>query len=111
MLILPSRFDGWGVVVNESIQAKVPVICSNHAGSSCIIKKWGCGTCYDGWSKNALKNSIKEIYKHKEKKLKKFNKMNNEACKSLLPKNGARFILHSILSNKNEVVFSNDWYI
>ena len=32
LFILPSRFDGWGAVVNEALMCGVPVICSDRCG-------------------------------------------------------------------------------
>lgn len=37
LLILPSRFDGWGAVVNEALIRGIPVITSNKCGASCLI--------------------------------------------------------------------------
>ena len=37
LLILPSRFDGWGAVVNEALIRGVPVIVSDKCGASCLI--------------------------------------------------------------------------
>jgi glycosyltransferase involved in cell wall biosynthesis len=34
VFILPSRYDGWGVVVNQAIGAGLPVICSNAVGAA-----------------------------------------------------------------------------
>lgn len=34
LLILPSQFDGWGAVINESLSVGTPVICSNSSGAS-----------------------------------------------------------------------------
>ena len=31
--MLPSRYDGWGVVVNQAIGAGLPVICSDAVGA------------------------------------------------------------------------------
>jgi len=31
--VLPSRYDGWGVVVNQAIAAGLPVICSDQVGA------------------------------------------------------------------------------
>lgn len=45
-LVLPSRYDGWGVVVNEALMAGVPVICSDGAGASAMVKRWDCGIVY-----------------------------------------------------------------
>ncbi len=33
VFILPSRYDGWGVVVNQAIGAGLPVICSDAVGA------------------------------------------------------------------------------
>jgi glycosyltransferase involved in cell wall biosynthesis len=35
--VLPSNWDGWGAVVNESLYYGVPVICSDTCGSSCLV--------------------------------------------------------------------------
>lgn len=36
LLVLPSRFDGWGAVVNEALQSGTPVVCSDAAGAACV---------------------------------------------------------------------------
>ena len=33
LFVLPSRYDGWGVVVNQAIAAGLPVICSDQVGA------------------------------------------------------------------------------
>lgn len=38
LLVLPSRFDGWGAVVNEALMVGTPVICSNRCGASDVIE-------------------------------------------------------------------------
>jgi len=38
VLILPSRWDGWGAVVNEALMSGVPVICSDYCGSADLIQ-------------------------------------------------------------------------
>ncbi|MEZ4918234.1 MAG: glycosyltransferase [Saprospiraceae bacterium] len=39
LVILPSRFDGWGAIVNESLMVGTPVVCSNMAGASDLINE------------------------------------------------------------------------
>jgi glycosyltransferase involved in cell wall biosynthesis len=48
LLVLPSRYDGWGVVVNEALQAGIPVVASDHVGASAMIRHWDCGVVYAG---------------------------------------------------------------
>ncbi len=38
VFVLPSRHDGWGVVVNEALLRGVPVICSDHCGASDLLQ-------------------------------------------------------------------------
>ena len=38
LLVLPSRFDGWGAVVNEALGAGTPVLVSDRCGSSVLIR-------------------------------------------------------------------------
>lgn len=37
ILILPSKFDGWGVVATESFMAGVPILVSNNCGSKDLV--------------------------------------------------------------------------
>ena len=61
VLVLPSRYDGWGVVVNEAIMAGVPVICSNQVGASVVIEKWRCGNIFLSEEVHDLENRLKEL--------------------------------------------------
>jgi len=38
LLILPSRFDGWGAVVNEALTCGVSVVCSDACGAADLIE-------------------------------------------------------------------------
>ena len=41
LLVLPSRFDGWGAVINESLMRGVPAICSDYCGASdLLMERW-----------------------------------------------------------------------
>ena len=37
LLVLPSKFDGWGAVVNEALHAGVPVVLSSAVGSADLL--------------------------------------------------------------------------
>lgn len=38
LLILPSVFDGWGMVVNEALQSHIPVLISDQCGAKELVK-------------------------------------------------------------------------
>jgi glycosyltransferase involved in cell wall biosynthesis len=41
LLVLPSRFDGWGAVINDALMAGVPVICTDYCGASeLLLEDW-----------------------------------------------------------------------
>lgn len=46
-LVLPSRHDGWGVVVNEAICAGTPVICSSRCGAAELVERFSAGVVFD----------------------------------------------------------------
>ena len=33
VFVLPSRYDGWGVVVNQALGAGLPILCSDQVGA------------------------------------------------------------------------------
>jgi glycosyltransferase involved in cell wall biosynthesis len=42
-VVLPSRYDGWGAVVNEALQQGVPVLASDNVGASALVRASGAG--------------------------------------------------------------------
>ncbi|GMQ92177.1 MAG: hypothetical protein BMS9Abin11_1498 [Gammaproteobacteria bacterium] len=61
ILVLPSRHDGWGVVVNEALMAGVPVICSDQVGASAVVKKWQCGSIFASESVSDLVDKLEKL--------------------------------------------------
>jgi glycosyltransferase involved in cell wall biosynthesis len=47
LLVLPSRFDGWGAVVNEAIASGVKVICSDRCGAAILLVDPAIGSVFD----------------------------------------------------------------
>lgn len=46
VFVLPSRHDGWGVVVNEALLQGVPVIASENVGAACLVEASGAGAIF-----------------------------------------------------------------
>jgi len=57
--LLPSRHDGWGAVVNESLMAGTPVICSSACGAAELVRQPWLGTVFRSGSVEDLAKALK----------------------------------------------------
>ncbi|MBN2715973.1 MAG: glycosyltransferase [Deltaproteobacteria bacterium] len=76
--LLASHHDGWGVVVNESLLAGTPVICSNACGASAMIKSSLAGQVFQAGATGSLATCI-------EQQIRK-GKLSNESRQTLVDK-------------------------
>jgi glycosyltransferase involved in cell wall biosynthesis len=95
LLVLPSRYDGWGVVVNEALMAGVPVVCSDCVGAGVVVDAWGCGTTFSSEDVPDLKAKLRDLVLHPDK-LTRMSAAATEAGKALDPALAGRFIYDSI---------------
>ena len=65
VLVLPSRYDGWGAVVNEALQLGLYVVCSNHCGSKTLIENEQIGVIFCSYRR--LLSQLRYIVHNKEK--------------------------------------------
>ena len=59
LLVLPSRWDGWGAVVNEALMRGVPVICSNYCGAADLLVSPELGTVVKAGSVASLQTALR----------------------------------------------------
>lgn len=59
-LILPSRWDGWGAVVNESLMVGTPAVVSSCCGVASIIVDNLCGQVFPEGDSTALANMLEQ---------------------------------------------------
>jgi len=96
--ILPSTSETFGAVVNESLIAGVPVICSNLAGASCLINEKN-GKTFNPTDKEELLSIFnEELIKNREKQM---NSTNDVKCLMPFTFNERIFELMAFLINKN----------
>ena len=77
--ILPSTWEPFGAVVNESLIAGIPVICSNLAGATCLINNEN-GVTINPFDKDELLSVLNAVF------CKKVSSINNvSAHNSLMP--------------------------
>lgn len=58
VLILPSRWDGWGAVVNEALHRGVPVLCSDACGAKSLIRSGVNGAVFRRESVESIREKI-----------------------------------------------------
>lgn len=68
LLIVPSKYETWGLVINEGMASDLPVICTiNCSGSRDLIKKGNNGFIYNLNDINFLKKTIIKVSSDKKK--------------------------------------------
>lgn len=58
LLVLPSRSDGWGAVVNEALMCGIPVICSNQCGAADLLRAPWLGDVFRSGSAASLQRVL-----------------------------------------------------
>ncbi|MEA5553512.1 glycosyltransferase family 4 protein [Anabaena cylindrica UHCC 0172] len=65
LFVLPSRYDGWGVVVNQAVGAGLPIICSDAVGAAYdLIKPGENGYLFPSENIDALVEILKNYIQH-----------------------------------------------
>jgi len=58
LFVLPSRFDGWGAVVNEALMQGVPVLCSDRCGARDLLAEPWRGEVFKADSVESLRDVL-----------------------------------------------------
>jgi glycosyltransferase involved in cell wall biosynthesis len=74
LLILPSVFDGWGMVINEALQVHVPVLISDQCGAKELVRNNQNGLIFQHDSIESLVENLQkflDLSYEKKKKMKR----------------------------------------
>ena len=109
-LVLPSKFDGWGVVVNESILAGVPVICSDNVGAGTLIEKFGAGKLFFLGDDHHLISLLEKLVNDID-----FRRKMKHACvrasREISPKVAAMHVVKALQASiSNTAIPHSPWY-
>lgn len=66
ILVLPSKHDGWGAVVNEALTMGLYVVCSDACGAKYLIKNSTLGLVFCSNSKEDLRNVLISCHDNKD---------------------------------------------
>lgn len=110
LLALPSRYDGWGVVVNEAICAGVPVVCSDQVGASVLTRTYGAGTTFLSGKSQALAHVLAEIQDNKDV-LQEMRRATATAAAAIQPEVAAGYMLRVIAAQAGDKAsVPSPWY-
>lgn len=92
LLVLPSHYDGWGVVVNEALCANVPVLCSDRVGARVLVESFGAGLIFPCGNDRALTDQLIAL-KEDPEKLKSMKSACSAVSEAIQPKHAAAYML------------------
>ncbi len=68
VFVLPSRHDGWGVVVNQALGAGLPILCSDAVGAAHDLVEEGVnGIIVSAGNVDALTAAMRQCIEHRER--------------------------------------------
>jgi len=67
LLVLPSRYDGLGAVVNEALMLGVPAICTDRCGAADLIREPWLGSVVRAGSVSSLAEAVRMWIGHGKK--------------------------------------------
>lgn len=110
LLVLPSQYDGWGVVVNEALCAGIPVICSDRVGARVLVETFGAGLVFPAGDEEALANLLMTLFREPEV-LSKLKSACAVAAKAIQPSRAASYMLEVLSAEPVERIgIPSPWY-
>jgi glycosyltransferase involved in cell wall biosynthesis len=106
ILVLPSRWDGWGMVVNEALSVGVPVIVSDRCGAADIIQHKRNGYVFRSDNIKDLYSCIDNFLSHPEK-WQSMKEAALDTAKKISAETSAEYLVrcleHAMLLENNQV--------
>jgi glycosyltransferase involved in cell wall biosynthesis len=103
--VLPSRHDGWGVVVNQALAAGLPIITSDAVGAGLDLVEEGVnGACVHANDEHALFKAMKMLVINPEV-AREWGAQSQRKARDLTPEAGAQKWVHvfeRVLSSERE---------
>lgn len=110
VLVLPSRFDGWGVVVNEALCAGVPVICSDRVGAGVLVETFGAGALFDSAADGSLRDLLIGLARDPARVL-AMRESTRAAADAIQPEIAAAYLLEVIQAPRGaKTSIPSPWY-
>lgn len=89
VFVLPSRHDGWGVVINQAIGAGLPIISTDRVGAAAdLVESEANGIIVDAGNVDSLFDALKKLDAN-HRLVQKMSQANVEKRATLTPESGA----------------------
>jgi glycosyltransferase involved in cell wall biosynthesis len=110
VLVLPSHYDGWGVVVNEALCAGVPVLCSDQVGARVLVETFGAGQVFPRGDVMALGEQIAQLAADPAK-LQAMKAACAAAAEAIQPSRAAAYMLEVLSAEPHaRAAIPSPWY-
>lgn len=110
LMVLPSLYDGWGVVVNEALLSGIPVLCSNMVGARVLIEKFRVGEIFSSGDHVGLAEILTKYEKNKNL-LYEYKSGLSKVGRIITPKNAALYISQTISADLKGITKPvSPWY-
>jgi glycosyltransferase involved in cell wall biosynthesis len=90
-LVLPSRHDGWGMVIVEALLQGIPCIVSDRVGAKCLVEASGAGMIFRNEDVNGLVEILENLVSN-PKTLDYLREMAGRTEERILPKTSAIYL-------------------
>lgn len=110
VLSLPSRYDGWGVVVNEALLARVPVLCSDQVGARALVETFGAGSVFASDNTQSLCDALASLLVRPER-LRSLREATGRAALAIDPSVAAAYMWTVIQARHDSTrAIASPWY-
>lgn len=92
VLVLPSRFDGWGAVVNEALAVGTPVLASEACGSAQLVGLESRGAVFKTDSVSALEDALRAAITRGRVDAERRKTISDWAARSISPRVAAGYL-------------------
>lgn len=111
LLVLPSRWDGWGIVVNEALMAGVPVIVSDMCGAADVVKEGINGYVFKSDDAEELERKL-SLFLNNKTSWSKMREASKDVGRRLDAANAANYlveVLESGMHNEADLFINYPW--
>ena len=103
--VLPSRFDGWGVIVNEALVAGIPVVVSDAVGARSVVISDDVGLTFRSGSAQSLASALDALLVRENESVVSRRERSEWAKQRLTASAGASYLVDILQADVSELQY------